>query len=426
MQINYSSANYTPYGGLIIINQLLKKAGIADLINSHLGNRGKLAGYSYADILLSIIYSQLSNGSAIEDIHELKQKNLLDSFKICSADTALNTIKELAILNEAHLSQAGTICEINHNPKLNDLLLQMNLKTAMLQSGKNYCLDMDTTVAVHDKYDKKHTYNKEQGYNPLVGAVGNCPVYIEGRSGNTSPAFGLADAVKKIHEAFIKNGLTLYQLRIDAAGYQSSIIDYCMDNNIKFYIRAKQSQALDDAIADTVQWKPVAGCILKTEVAHTYLDISNKGVLHKVVVTRRVNKKAKNTLLQTIAPYTYYAIVTNDEDDTNEGIYKFYNGRGTFEQNNTSLKNEFNWSHLPCSFLHQNTAFMLIAAMGKLLFEYLKKITHQRIPTLIHHCGIELKSFINKVIAVVGKWVSSGRKKILNLYTTTNLHLLLE
>lgn len=298
MQINYSSAKYTPYGGLIIIDQLFKKQGIADLINHHLGSRGLLTGYSYSDILLSIIYSQLSNGSAIEDIHDLKQKHLSDSFPICSSDTALNTIKELSILNEAHLSQAGTICEINHNPKLNDLLLQMNLKTGMLQAGKNYCLDMDTTVATHDKYDKKHTYNNEAGYNPLVAAVGACPVYIEGRSGNTAPAFGLADAVKKIHESFKKEGLTLDKVRIDAAGYQSSIIDYCNDNNIKFYIRAKQSQALDDAIADTVEWKPVAGCILKTEVAHTYLDINNKGILHKVVVTRRIDKKAKKYFIK--------------------------------------------------------------------------------------------------------------------------------
>ena len=78
----------------------------------------------------------------------------------------------------------------------------MNLKTAMLQSGKNYCLDMDTTVATHDKYDKKHTYNKEQGYNPLVAVLGNCPVYIEGRSGNTSPAFGLAGAVKNTRSIY--------------------------------------------------------------------------------------------------------------------------------------------------------------------------------------------------------------------------------
>jgi hypothetical protein len=329
-------------------------------------------------------------------------------------------------LNEAHLSQAGTISEINHNPKLNDLLLRISMQTGMLEVGKSYCLDMDTTVAANDKYDKKHTYNNEQGYNPLVAAVGNCPVYIEGRSGNTSPAFGLATAVKKIHQSFVEKGLTLSQLRIDAAGYQSDIIEYCMDNNIKFYIRAKQSQALDDGIADIVQWQPVAGCILKTEVGHTYLDVNNKGILHKVVVTRRVNKKAKNTLLKDVCPYTYYAIVTSDEEQTNEGVYKFYNNRGAFEQINTSLKNEFNWSHLPCSFLHQNTAFMLISAIGKVLFEFLKKITHKRIPTLIHHCGIELKSFINKVVAVVGKWVTSGRKRTLNLYTNTKLHLLLE
>ena len=375
---------------------------------------------------MNIIYSQFSNGSAIEDIHGLKQKHLSDSFAICSSDTALNAIRHLSILNEAHLGQSGTISEINHNPRLNNLLLQIAIKTAMLQAGKDYCLDLDTTVATHDKYDKKHTYNKQTGYNPLVAAVGSCPVYIEGRSGNTSPAFGLVDAIKKIHEAFKKEGLTLSQVRIDAAGYQSSIIDYCNDSNIKFYIRAKQSQALDDAIADTVQWKPVAGCILKTEVSHTYLDINNKGIFEKVVVTRRPDKKAKDTLLKQVSPYTYYAIVTNDTAQTDEAAYKFYNQRGAFEQINTSLKNEFNWNHLPCSFLHQNTVFMIIAAIGKVVFEYLKKTTHQRIPGLIHHCGIELKTFINKVVTVVGKWITTGRKKILNLYTDINLHLLLE
>ncbi len=426
MQINYSSEKYTPYGGLIIIDRLLKKTGVAHLINNSLGCRGWLAEYSYSDILLNIIYSQLSNGSAIEDIHELKKKNLSDSFKICSSDTALNTIKELAIINEAHLTEAGTVSEINHNPKLNKLLLQMGIKTGMLQSGKNYCIDLDTTILANDKYDKKHTYKKESGYNPLVVAVGNIPVYIEGRSGNTSPAFGLENAVKKVHESFKKEGLNLHQVRIDAAGYQTAIMDYCMNNNIKFYIRAKQSKALDDAIADTTEWKPVKGCILKTEIATTYSDINNTGIFQKIVVSRRVNKKAKDTLLKDIAPYTYYAIVTNDEDDSNEAIYKFYNQRGAFEQNNTSLKNEFNWNNLPCSFLHQNTAFMIIAAMGKVLFEYLKKITRQRIPNLIHHCGVELKTFINKVVTVVGKWVCSGRKKMLNLYTNVSLHLLVE
>ena len=139
-----------------------------------------------------------------------------------------------------------------------------------------------------------------------------------------------------------------------------------------------------------------------------------------------MNKKYENTLLKDVAPYNYYSIVTNDEAQSEAEIYQFYNQRGAFEQNNTSLKNEFNWGHLPCSFLHQNTVFMLIAAMGKLLFEYIKKHTHQRIPELIKSTAIELKTFINKFVSVVARWIKHGRSRILKLYTHTNYHLLLE
>lgn len=425
MQINYSTEKYTPYGGLIIIDRLLKNNGIHQLINEHLGSRGAFAQYSHADVLMGLLYSQLSNGSAAEDIHELKQKHLTESFAVCSSDTVLNTIKNLAFCNEAHLTEEGNIMEINHHPQLNNLLLSMAVKTKLLVCGQSYCVDLDTTIIENEKYDAKYAYTKEQGYNPLVAAVGAIPVYIEGRSGNTAPAYGLLDAIKKIHRQFTQHGLTLAKIRIDAAGYQSDIIDYCNQNNIVFYIRAKSSQALDDAIADTVEWVRVKGCIHKTEIAQTWLDINHKGISHKVTVTRRVNKKYKNSLMQDVAPYTYYAIITNDEDQGNEAIYQFYNGRNAFEQNNDSLKNEFNWKHLPFSFLHQNTAFMIIAAMGKTLFEYLKKHTHQHIPGLIHSTGMELKSFINKFVSVVARWINHGRKRILKLYSNTPYHLLL-
>jgi len=426
MQINYSTDKHTPYGGLIIINQLFANNGISRLINLYLGSRGLFAQYSYADVLQSIIYSQLSNGSALEDIHELKKKYLQQSFAVCSADTALNSIKDIAIFNEAHLSEEGTIMEINHHPQLNNLLMAMAVKTKLLVPNQSYCADIDTTILPNEKDDAAYAYTGEKGYNPLVASVGSVPVYIEGRSGNTSPAYGLLDAIKRIHEQFIKQGLTLGSIRIDAAGYQSAIIDYCNDNSIKYYIRTKSSQALDDAIADTIEWLPVKGCIQKTEVGETYLDINNKGILHTIIVSRRRNAKHENTLLKDVAPYTYYSIVTNDDEQSEEAIYKFYNGRGASEQNNSSLKNEFNWAKLPCSFLHQNTVFMIVAAIAKLLFEYLKRHTHQHIPGFIDNIGMELKAFINKFISVVAKWITHGRKRFLKMFTTVNYHLLLE
>lgn len=426
MQIKYSSEEFTPYGGLIIINELLRQRKFPELINNQLGSRGAKSKYSFSDILLSIIYSQFSNGSSIEDIIELKRKHLSSSFPICSPDTALDTLEKLSILNEAHLGVAGGISEINHNPVMNNLLFSLAVKTGGLVKGKGHCVDFDTTVVTHEKYDARHTYNMEQGYNPLVAAVGALPVYIEGRSGNTSPALGLHEALKKVHGKFTENGLTLSEIRIDSAGYQNEIMDYCDENKILSYIRAKNSKALTDAILDTMFWNPIKGCIHKTEIATTYLDVNNSGKLRRVVVTRRKNKKAEDTLLQDVDSYTYYSIITNDEVKSDVEVYEFYNGRGTFEQNNSSLKNEFNWKHLPCSFLSQNTVFMIISAMGKVLFEYLKRIICQKAPEFIKNTGVELKAFINRFVTVVAKWVRHGRRMTLNLYTDKAYHLLLE
>jgi hypothetical protein len=302
----------------------------------------------------------------------------------------------------------------------------MAITTKMLVPNVGYCVDMDTTILTNDKDDASYAYNKEKGYNPLLVAVGSIPIYIEGRSGNTSPSYGLLDALIKVHQQFKKHNLILAKIRIDSAGYQSDIIDYCNDNGITFYIRTKSSQALEDAIADTTNWLPVKSCILKTDVATTYLEINKSGVLQSVIVSRRVNKKIKNTLLQDESPYTYYSIITNDTVQTEEAIYQFYNSRGAFEQNNSSLKNEFNWKHLPCSYLHQNTVFMIVAAIGKLLFEYLKKHIHQCLPNLINNTGIELKSFINKFVSVVAKWTKHSRKITLKMFTQVQYHLLLE
>jgi hypothetical protein len=47
------------------------------------------------------------------------------------------------------------------------------------------------------------------------------------------------------------------KLRIDAAGYQASIIDYCFEHDIEFSIRAKMCQSLKDIFVDKETICPV-------------------------------------------------------------------------------------------------------------------------------------------------------------------------
>jgi hypothetical protein len=48
----------------------------------------------------------------------------------------------------------------------------------------------------------------------------------------------------------LPKGTNIKKLRIDAAGYQASIIDYCFEHDIEFSIRAKMCQSLKGFIAN--------------------------------------------------------------------------------------------------------------------------------------------------------------------------------
>jgi len=60
------------------------------------------------------------------------------------------------------------------------------------------------------------------------------------------------------------------------------------------------------------------------------------------------------------------------------------------------LNNDFGWSHLPFSFMAENMVFMMVTAMLKNFY---------------------LKAFILHFVSVPAKWVRTGRRNVLNLYT---------
>ena len=69
------------------------------------------------------------------------------------------------------------------------------------------------------------------------------------RAGNVSPNTDNLGFIKTCQDALSKD-TNIRKLRIDAAGYQASIIDYCFENDIEFSIRAKMCQSLKDILVD--------------------------------------------------------------------------------------------------------------------------------------------------------------------------------
>ena len=135
----------------------------------------------------------LHGGDCTEDIQEHLGDHLkkVREFSVCSADTILRVIKELATPTEAMTSSGGIPHQFNINLGLNQLLLKALSKTNQLNTKQEYTqeytLDYDNQVIATEKYDARRTYKKYEGYQLGVASIGKNIVYIEGHNGN-SPA----------------------------------------------------------------------------------------------------------------------------------------------------------------------------------------------------------------------------------------------
>jgi hypothetical protein len=111
----------------------------------------------------------------------------------------------------------------------------------------------------------------------------------------------------------------------------------------------------------------------------------------------------------------YRSILTNDWQSTEKEAIEYYNQRGGSEKLFDIMNNDFGWKHLPCSFLNENTVYLIIMAMAKNFYNYfvekVSMVFEDIKPTT------RLKRFIFRFISVAGKWVRSGRQWTLKLYT---------
>jgi len=79
------------------------------------------------------------------------------------------------------------------------------------------------------------------------------------------------------------------------------------------------------------------------------------------------------------------------------------------------MNNDFGWKHLRCSFLHENTVYLIIMAMAKNFYNYFVEKVSMVFDDI--EPTTRLKRFIFRFISVAGKWVRSGRQWMLKLFT---------
>jgi len=353
-----SAKKINPFGGVFFVINELKKKGIAKLIDYHLGRRKKQAKYSYSDIILNWTYCNLCGAERLDDVEKLRESL---GMRLPSHDVLGKVMKSLS--TQTDIIKKEKDHQFNIHKPLNNLMVGAALKLGLLKKNKEYTLDYDNTIIETDKYDSTKTYIHSYGYQPGVSFIDKVPVYIEGRNGNSNASYKLTETIKRTMDIMDSNGVKINKFRSDAAASQVKLMRYLDGIKIQFFIRYRKSKDMVGLLRYApLKWEPMMIGARKYDVTSiNSSELERPEHSYRIVVTRyKIDGK-----------FMYRGIITNNSDMLDPDVIYFYNRRGAIERNFDDLKNNFNWGRLPFSFLNENTVFMIISAMGSIIYQYL-------------------------------------------------------
>jgi hypothetical protein len=424
MKLQKISTPVSPFAGISFVNNEFVKVGMSQLIDNELGRRVKTVGFSYSDIVKNLFNVFLSGGSCAEDIqtHLGKHLKTIPGNSVPSADTILRGIKELQTSNTAYTSKQKQTHNLNINTKLNGLNIKSLLLTGQLKKDAYYDFDYDNQIIATEKYDTICTYKHYKGYCPGVATIGNKIVYIENRDGNANVKFEQESTLSRAYQLLEENGIKINRSRMDAGSYSKAIIEVVDSNSKLFYIRSNKSVELCRQISEIKQWDTVEINYKIYEVASIPFTQFFEEKKYRLVIMR---EKSGNIQLDAFTgdSFSYRSILTNDRKSTEKDVIEYYNQRGSSEKIFDVMNNDFGWKHLPCSFMSENTVFLILMAMAKNFYNYFVA----KVATVFEDIKptSRLKHFIFRFISVAGKWVYTSRQWILKLYTSKPYEALL-
>ena len=414
-KVSIKSEKLTPFGGLYFTNKAFNVLSLGKVINEALGTRSQTYnGYQWDEIVSALLDVYLCGGDCVEDVNR-GECHLRESpeVRIPTSHTVGRAIKELACDNVKYESQAGNVYRFNTNPKLNDLLMKTNMAMGMFRRGQTVNVDFDHVALETNKYDAKYSYKQFNAYFPGVVSVNETIAYIENRDGNTPVKFHQADTLERSFNLLHSYGLHIGVFRADCGSYSEEIIRMVDGNCRLFYIRASHSASMYSCIQDVKEWKRVCIGPQETEVASFMCTHLMEDSHYRIVVQRtRVEDREPDLFGE---KYVYRCIITNDWDSSEKSIIETYNKRGARECDFARLNNDFGWKHLPCSFMNENTVFMILTAICMNFFSFfigrIASVFTKLTPTS------RAKAFVFHFTTVCAKWTRTARRWCLNLYT---------
>lgn len=422
-KIKQSSKNITPFGGLNFIYNAISQLNISTFIDQKLGYRNYRAHYTYSDIVLSLFGNSLCNGEYISDLEYLKNKFSRQFFtNIPSPDTVEYACQELNTETLTETTSKGIKHQFNFDPKKNETLIALCVKTGQLKKQEKYTLDFDNVVLENEKQDAKKSYKNTKAYHPNFAFIGRLPVHIENHNGNTPAKYKQVETLKRCFNNLKNNEIQIERFRADSASYQKEVVELAAKNVTNFYIRNINSPKFIARCGKITEWEKIEINNEIKEVASIMYIPFDGEIGYRIVVTRSLKKDQQIDVFSETS-YNYYGIMTNDFDFSDKEVIVFYNNRGDAENSNKFLISDFNLKHLPFMNLDTNTTFMYLMAMCNILFEW-TKIVLVKNKTQNINIKMRVKAVCFRYITVASTFVNHAREKTLQVFSSQEYKIL--
>lgn len=411
-KIRINKKKYSPIAGIKLVQNQLDKVGFNKLVDDHFGGRRYNTKYSNADILQYHFHCTALGHHRFQnaDRNVRDKLNGLPGIKAPSRDTIrrfyqrISLPTETVIHNSTRNARKASENQINNNPILEGLNSKLIKSFQMIGPGEEVTLDADATIIYSKKRDHKATYDGPQGLQPMVALVDKTVVCVSTRNGNTSPAFGYDNIVKRSQTILLDAGVKIKRFRADAAADSYTLMDSLHEQGILFYIRkstARISKKVKDELSAMNLREGVSEAANGMTFRAYYGSTSYKGVWanneYRIVV-----KKTEQDDLTHDRDTEFHYWITNDWDMTEEEVIRFYGKRMAVERDFDFLKNDAGWRILPFHSIDHNASYLFLKAICHNVATKLIEMFSEHVEGLSPHN--RLQWFRDLVLRITFQW----------------------
>lgn len=359
-------------GGLYVVNALLAKADLNNIISKHLPAL-KMGSSKSVQKFRHLVLGFAAGAECLDDLEVLAEDQAFAEIcaKPYSAKAYGDFLRSFTALQCKELNRCLAT-------------LSFKLRAQLFPEQRSITIDFDSTA--NQQYGKKME-GVEVNYKGLL-CLDTFQAFDEHglqywhdvRPGNTFTATGCVEAVHHIWNSLPKTSYYKRQRRYSRAdsGYcNQDFFTACAAKEVGFVV-SMRANMLGPLLPQIRSWEPMSSRISfydgrSCEVAETlYWPKQGRQPL-RVVVLRARRKEQPGVLFPHHEAFDHYAWISNigEHEMSAEKLLLFYRGRGQAENYIRELKYGFDLKHYPCLKLTANKAYGLIAAFAYTLLRFM-------------------------------------------------------